>query len=64
MFAGSKNVRKLNQTKDELRDALNIAWSMLCVIEHGGSYDPSTWDERLAKIERALGENTPRSRIL
>ncbi len=47
-----------------VRDALNVAWSMLSVIEHGGAYDTKVWDERMARIERALGEDTPRARHL
>lgn len=48
--------------KGDLRDALNVAHSMLTIIEAGGSLDVAAWDERMARIERALGLDTPRSK--
>lgn len=39
---------------DELRDALDIAHSMLKVIEKGGSFSTGGWAERMQRIEAAL----------
>jgi hypothetical protein len=43
-------------SKAELRDALNIAYSMLYVIQRGGSFSAGAWHERMEKIELVLIE--------
>ena len=39
-------------SKDELRDALSIAVSMLKIVQQGGTLSTDAWFERMDKIER------------
>lgn len=41
-------------SKDELRDALAIAYTMLVIVQRGGSLTNDAWYERMQKIEAII----------
>ena len=47
--------------KSQTREALELAHGMLVLIEGGASLTQAAWDERMGKIELALGIETKRS---
>lgn len=40
--------------RGDVIDALNIAHSMLCIVQNGGSLTTDAWYEHMQKIEKVL----------